>query len=55
MKKVYKYATGDEIPKGAIYLHSLAQTKTWNGSLDKWENCWLVYHYFLVEIKKEKE
>lgn len=55
MKKVYKYITGEEIPKGAVYLHSLAQTKTWHPALGFWEDCWLVYHYFLVDVKKEKE
>jgi len=53
MKKIYKYGTGQEIPEGAVYLHSLAQTKIWDGALELWGNCWLVWHYFLVEVEKE--
>ena len=50
MKKVFKYGTGQEIPKGAIYLNTIAQTQTFeDGDLIK---CWYVWHYFLVEVKK---
>lgn len=56
MKKVYKYGTGQEIPKGAVYLGTVRQTKkpgiTPNA---KWEDCWLVWHYFLVEVEKEEK
>jgi len=54
MKKVYKYGTGEKIPKGAVYLHSLAQRKVWVGGLDIWQDCWLAWHYFLVDVDKEK-
>lgn len=44
MKKVYKYGTGDEIPKGAVYLTTLVQNLN--------DNTRLVWHYFLVEVKE---
>jgi hypothetical protein len=57
MKKVYKYGTGMEIPKGAIYLTTLVEeVTTWKHDVksklsiaDKKER--LVWHYFLVEEK----
>lgn len=55
MKKVYKYATGQEIPKGAVYLNTVTQTKIkYNNPRSYDENtdfkdCFLVWHYFLVE------
>ncbi len=50
VKKVYKYATGEPIPEGAIYLNTIAQTH----SFDEGETirCWYVWHYFLVEVEK---
>lgn len=59
MKKVYKYATGEKIPKGAIYLNTITQTKvlvntsyyTGGKEHEVWKKCWLVWHYFLVEVK----
>lgn len=56
MKKVYKYATGQEIPEGAIYLNTVAQTKlsvSGSSGIDYWLDCWLVWHYFLVEVEEE--
>jgi len=54
IKKVYKYGTGQEIPKGAIYLCTKTVNLTYKnehgGSVK--ENL-LVWHYFLVEIEKE--
>lgn len=59
MKKIYKYATGDEIPKGAVYLATVKQTEiermygddTAPGYPKKeWIKCWLVWHYFLVDV-----
>lgn len=54
MKKVYKYATGVEIPIGAIYLHTLAETKTATIGGGTHPNTAtrnvLVWHYFLVEV-----
>ena len=51
IKKVYKYGTGDTIPEGAIYLCTKTQLKTpdYNG---KMHPCWLVWHYFLVEVEE---
>ena len=56
VKKIYKYPTGAEIPEGAIYLSTIKQTEY----LDEVDNqisykCWLVWHYFLVEVEKENE
>jgi hypothetical protein len=59
MKKVFKYGTGDEIPKGAVYLCTKVQTKKYiskrenevTGLIDVvvTKNNELVWHYFLVE------
>lgn len=60
-KKIYKYPTGAEIPGGAIYLSTVTQTEI-QTNLGKatnpnrfddeiWEKCWLVWHYFLVEVE----
>ena len=55
MKKVYKFATGQEIPEGAIYLNTVTQTKCPETAQSlkemDWITCWLVWHYFLVEVK----
>lgn len=48
MKKVFKFATGQEIPEGAIYLCTLK-----NGKMSKTEDRDFVWHYFLVEVKNE--
>ena len=47
MKKIYKYATGKEVPKGAIYLNTVTQIRDKDGN-----HCWYVWHYFLVEVKE---
>ncbi len=41
MKKIYKYATGSEIPEGAVYLGTIAQTEENSAG---WHKCWLVWH-----------
>lgn len=46
-KKVFKYRTGQEIPKGAIYLATIT-----NGEFDDRLHKKFVWHYFLVEVKK---
>lgn len=53
MKKIYKYPTGAEIPEGAIYLNTVTQTKVdvVQTGPPKWFDCWLVWHYFLVEVE----
>lgn len=40
MRRVYKYATGDKIPEGAVYLCTQIEQAT---------QARLVWHYFLVE------
>ncbi|MGB4971221.1 MAG: hypothetical protein WBO32_01095 [Cyclobacteriaceae bacterium] len=65
MKKVFKYATGDVIPEGAIHLKTVVQTEVdarqldydgaghvTGGTVPYWKKCWLVWHYFLVEVKE---
>lgn len=52
MKRIFKYATGEEAPEGAIYLNTVTQTK-YLGVSDEWINCWLVWHYFLVEVNDD--
>lgn len=47
MKRIFKFATGDEISKNAIYL-----TTVKNGIMDKETGYELVWHYFLVEVKE---
>jgi len=46
MKRVLKYATGEEVPKDAKYLCTIK-----NGIMDKEESYYFVWHYFLVEVK----
>ena len=51
MKKIYKYGTGHEVPEGAIYLNTVIQKEIELQS--EWAKSWLVWHYFLVEVKEE--
>lgn len=56
MKRIYKYGTGQEVPKGAVYLGTVTQTQIEDSSNARdnfWSKCWLVWHYFLVEVKDE--
>jgi len=61
MKKVFKYATGQEIPAGAIYLSTVTERRITTGteygerSSEKVtrDKPYLVWHYFLVEAKEE--
>lgn len=46
MKKVLKYATGQEIPEGAVYLSTIT-----NGDMDN-KGKKFVWHYFLVGVKE---
>ncbi len=61
-KKIYKYPTGATIPEGAVYLTTVTQTEqleTYTYSVSTGNSaerisrkpCWLVWHYFLVEVK----
>ena len=54
MKKIYKYGTGQEVPKGAIYLGTITQTEELIniGDGEEWIKCWFVWHYFLVEVNE---
>jgi len=54
MKKIYHYNTGEEIPKGAIYLNTITKVKTsliylGHRNHQRIETAEVVYHYFLVE------
>lgn len=54
VKKVWKFATGQPIPEGAIYLSTVTQTKAGiNFAPGDWTDCWLVWHYFLVEVEEK--
>ena len=45
VKMVYKYATGEKIPDGAVYLWSCK-----NGLMNEKTEYEFVWHYFLVEV-----
>lgn len=47
-RRILKYATGDRIPKGAIYLCTLK-----NGKMDMVNDIEYIWHYFLVKVKEE--
>ena len=49
VKVVYKYGTGQSPPAGSVYLNTVTQTKIYDDNKNAWQNCWLVWHYFLVE------
>jgi len=59
-KKVFKYATGQSIPDGAVYLSTQVEkvyslTHYGDGAITKVEeNNTFVWHYFLVEVSKNK-
>ncbi len=64
-RHVLKFGTGQPIPEGAVYLSTIAQTHTDSGRArwvytpdrtwekhpteKRFEDCWFVWHYFLVE------
>jgi hypothetical protein len=50
MKKIFKYPTGATVPEGAIYLGTVTQIEIFENGI--WQKCHLVWHYFLVEVKK---
>ena len=52
-QKVFKYGTGDVIPEGAKYLTSIMQEMTIQIDNVRSSTQRLVWHYFLVEVKKE--
>ena len=47
VKKVLKYGTGQEIPKGAEYLCTIK-----NGVMNDGKGSQFVWHYFLIEVEK---
>lgn len=54
MRKVYKYATGDKIPDGAVYLTTVIQ-QVYEPIPEKFSKVeravpQLVWHYFLVLV-----
>ena len=49
MKKIYKYATGDHVPDGAIYLWSCKNGKMTDIGNNYPTDYEFVWHYFLVE------
>ena len=52
VQKVYKYVTGAVIPENAIYRGTVTQTKIYDERSESWKDCWLVWHYFSVEVKE---
>jgi len=48
MWKVYKYATGQEVPANGKYLKTIVQKRIEVGD-GVFKDCWLVWHYFLIE------
>lgn len=51
MKRVYKYATGQDIPDEAIYLWSTVENEAYPlGAARRF-----VWHYFLVDIKDNRK
>jgi len=54
MKRIYKYATGDSPPEGAVYLSTVTQTQIARRTDPSGQMvpCWFVWHYFLVEDGK---
>lgn len=51
MKKVLKYATGEEIPEGAVYLWSCKNGEIGERKAEFPRGYKFVWHYFLVEVK----
>ena len=55
VNKVYKYGTGDEIPKGAVYLKTVVEMRPREGrTIDDKEPNRFVWHYFLVKVVEEE-
>lgn len=60
MRRVFKYATGQPIPDGAVYCGTVTQTsieapRYGSVTQSEWEPCWLVWHYFLVHDSATKK
>ncbi len=58
MKRIYKFATGDEVPEGSIFLSTLVEEIKGKIDIsnppDSHSPFRLVWHYFLVEVKDEE-
>lgn len=52
MKRIFKYATGDEVPEGAIYLTTIKNGLMPLQTVELGEEREFVWHYFLVEVKE---
>lgn len=57
MKKVYKYATGADVPEGAVYLNTKVETDSTQetgdyGRIYTSVRNTFVWHYFLVEVEQ---
>lgn len=53
MKRIFKYATGEVIPDGAIYLKTLFEDVIDpRARVDSKKKVRLVWHYFLVEVEE---
>ena len=50
-KRIYKYPTGAIVPKGAVYLGTVTQIEIDITGNRDFRKCWLVWHYFLVEVE----
>lgn len=55
IKRIFKYPTGAIIPEGAQYLSTVTQTKIVDENGFELASCWLVWHYFLVEVHDDKQ
>ena len=54
MARILKFPTGATVPEGAKYLSTVTQTSQSDmqmGGHAVWYQCWLVWHYFLVDDK----
>lgn len=49
VKKIYKYGTGQEVPKGAIFLSTAVEEVPGMRDVTR-----LVWHYFLVEVENDE-
>lgn len=45
-KRIFKYGTGDIIPNGSKFVHSIVEEKEYMGTIVR-----LVWHYYLVEVE----
>lgn len=62
VKKVFKYATGQPIPEGAIYLATLKNgRRVWGAEMPSFQGSFksdmseYVWHYFLVEVEEQED